>query len=62
MGAASSEMPRVAACKLRSEDTLMRLLAADSFGTPLRSIKERELPERKYLSKGRKRNQLGFPK
>jgi hypothetical protein len=39
MGAASSETPRVAACKLRSEDTLMRLLAADSFGTPLRSTR-----------------------
>ena len=54
-------MPRVAACKHRSEDAQMRLLAMNSFGTSLRSIKERELPERKYLSKGRKRNQTGFP-
>jgi hypothetical protein len=32
MGAASGETPRVAACKHRSEDTLMRLLAADPSG------------------------------
>ncbi len=42
--------PRVGACSLRTEDTRMRLLR-------ICSLTEREPPERKHLSRGRKRNQ-----
>jgi hypothetical protein len=51
--------PRVSACSLRTEDTRMRLLIK-LFGVCC-SVKEREPPERKHLSRGRKRNQHGIP-
>lgn len=51
--------PRVSASSLRTEDTRMRLLIK-LFGVCC-SFTEREPPERKHLSRGRKRNQTGFP-
>jgi hypothetical protein len=42
-------MPRVAAGKLRSEDTQMRLLVTDSFGTPLRSTRNGNSPNGNIL-------------
>ena len=59
-GVASCDKPRVGVCSLRTGDPLMGLPVVDPSGfTALR--REREPPERKHLSKGRKRNQLGFP-
>jgi len=46
--------PRVGACSLRTGDTWMGLPRICSFT-------EREPPERKHLSRGRKRNQHGIP-
>ena len=51
--------PRVSASSLRTEDTRMRLLNK-LFGVCC-SFTEREPPERKHLSRGRKRNQHGIP-
>ena len=51
--------PRVSACSLRTEDTQMRLLT--ELARVRCSFTEREPPERKHLSRGRKRNQHGIP-
>jgi len=51
--------PRVSACSLRTEDTRMRLLS--KLARVCCSFTEREPPERKHLSRGRKRNQNGIP-
>lgn len=58
-GAASGETPRVDACSHRTGDAWMRLLIR-LFGVRC-SLMEREPPERKHLSRGRKRNQNGIP-
>src|SRR4030042_6727942 len=59
-GAASRGRPRVSACSLRTGDTSMGLptVILRNHGAPLW---EREPPELKHLSRGRKRNQNGIP-
>jgi hypothetical protein len=51
--------PRVSASSPRTEDTRMRLLT--ELARVRCSFTEREPPERKHLSRGRKRNQHGIP-
>ena len=53
-GVASCDKPRVGACSLRSEDSSMGPPDVSELTSPR---KGREPPERKHLSKGRKRNQ-----
>lgn len=50
--------PWVSASSLRTKDTRMRLLI---IRKDVCSFTEREPPERKHLSRGRKRNQHGIP-
>ena len=56
----AAKPPRVGACSLRTGDASMGLptVPLRSHGAPLW---EREPPERKHLSRGRKRNQHGIP-
>jgi hypothetical protein len=54
-GVASCDKPRVGACSLRSGDALMGLPAV-GYSTAL-PYREREPPERKHPSRGRRRNQ-----
>jgi predicted transcriptional regulator len=56
-GAASGDMPRVSARSFRSEDSLMRLLTADSSEFMV-LLQEREPAELKHLIRRRKRKQL----
>ena len=53
-GAASSDMPRVGAGSLRTEDSLMRLLAMDpksiAFGKSREKFDEPKVPKRNLLN------------
>ena len=58
---ASCDKPRVAAGGLRSGDLLMGPPAVGNHRVPGPRAWDREPPERKHPSRGRKRNQNGIP-
>jgi len=53
--------PRVSVCSFRTGDSLMGLPTTVPSGIVVLLKKEREPPELKHLSRGRKRNQNGIP-
>jgi hypothetical protein len=59
-GAASCDKLRVGACSLRSGDPRMGLPITIPSGIVMLR-EEREPPELKHLSRGRKRDQMAFP-